>query len=391
MNPRTFRLLFHHHDIAYQSSAGEIWLTSGIGRWISALSTHFHEIGLLLHESHHHLQKQDFKITERNVRLISLGAPGRYLDHFEKLQRVRRACEQAGAQADGLLIRGMTSGQYNVWQHTPVANKAFLLVRSPKQKRLVDLKPATIVSTLVNQYREHTFGRIVADGALLMANSPLHIKELEEIYSRYAHFVPTNTIREAEFAPFQVKPLSNPIRIFYCGRLHILKGVRELLVAVSALRQQGMDCELDLAGALEEPGYTELRRLAGELGSSSHIRWHGHVPFGEQLFHLYRSADVFILPSYTEGFPRVIWEASANCCPVITTSVGGIPALIKHEQHALLIPPKDSGAIVAAVNRLVAESTLRQAIIERAYQNAKGFSVESCAREMTTVLSNEWN
>ncbi len=391
MNPRNFRLLFHHHDIAYPSPTGEIWLTSGIGRWISALSTHFREIGLLLHESDHHLHKQDFKITERNVRLVSLGAPGRYLDHFAKLHRVREACEQAGKQADGLLIRGMTPGQYNVWQHTPVANKAFLLVRSPRQKRLVDFKPATILSAFINRYREHTFGRIASDGALLMANSPLHIKELEETYSRSAHFVPTNTIRESEFAPLHVKPLSSAIRIFYCGRLHVLKGVRELLAAVSALRKQGMDCELALAGALEEPGCTELQRFAGELGISSHTRWHGHVPFGEPLFDLYRSADMFILPSYTEGFPRVIWEASANCCPVITTAVGGIPALIKHEKHALLIPAKDSDAIVSAVNRLISEPMLRQSIIEKAYQNAKGFSVESCAREMTNLLSSEWN
>jgi len=391
MNPANFRLLFHHHDIAYHPGSREIWMTAGIGRWISALSVHFQEIGLLLHESAHWLPQQDYQVTEPNVKLVSLGIPGHYVDHFSRLVRIRQICQQAGAQADGLLIRGLTPRQYFVWGHTPVSRKAFLLVRSPRQKRLININPLTIFSTAINKYREFDFGRIVRKNTLMIANSPLHVGELKDIYNIQAHFVPTNTIRLAEFSPLQVRLLNNPLRLFFCGRLHDLKGIRELLTSVAMLHRQGVSCTLDVAGALDEPGYSKYQQLARDLKITDYIRWHGHLPFGERLLNLYRSSDIFILPTFTEGFPRVIWEAAANCCPVITTSVGGIPAFIHNEQHALLVPPGEAEALATAVKHLVLETGLRQRLIQQAYQLAKNFSVESCAMEMSDLLAREWN
>lgn len=390
MNSENFRLLFHHHDIAYHPGPREIWMTAGIGRWISALSVHFQEIGLLLHESDHRLHQQDYQVTESNVKLVSLGAPGHYVDHFSKLRRLRQVCQQAGAQADGLLIRGLTPRQYLVWRHTPVSHKAFLLVRSPRQNRLVNINPLTILSTAINKYREYDFGRIVRKNTLMIANSPLHVDELKDIYNVQAHFIPTNTIRLAEFSPLQARPLNNPLRLFFCGRLHDLKGVRELLTSVAVLRGQGINCTLDVAGALDEPGYSRYQQLARKLEITTYICWHDHIPFGEALLNLYRLSDIFILPTYTEGFPRVIWEAAANCCPVITTSVGGIPALLTHEQHALLVPPREAEALVTAVKHLVSDNGLRQHLVYRAYQLAKDFSIESCTKEMASFLATEW-
>ena len=48
-------------------------------------------------------------------------------------------------------------------------------------------------------------------------------------------------------------------------------------------------------------------------------------------------ADIFIIPSYQEGFPRVIWEAMANSVPVIATNVGGLEETIKHEKTGLIV------------------------------------------------------
>ena len=391
MHPEDFKLLIHHHDVAYVAKPGEIWLTAGIGRWVSALSAHFKEIGLLLHTSARPLPRQDTPVTKENVRLYSLGPPGHYWDRLPRMRRIRQACRQAGSQADGLLIRGLTPRQYTVWQHTPVPRKAFLLIRSPRQSRITDLSLMTILSEVINKYREHEFSRIAKNDTLLMVNSPVHLPAIEKISGKKAHFVPTNTIRAAEFAPLQVRPISVPLKLLYVGRLHLLKGLRELFQAISILQQQGYPCVLDLVAAQEEPVYAQLRALAGQLGITGHINWRGYVPFGPELFDFYQAADVFVLPTYTEGFPRVLWEAAASCCPMVTTSVGGIPSLLAHETHALLIPPKDVQAIVISVKRLLSDSLLRRELVEQAYRHALEFSVEACAKKLALTLSGEWS
>lgn len=391
MDPADFTLLIHHHNVAYQAGSGEIWLPAGIARWVSALAVHFKAIGLLLHESDAHTSRQDTPIPEPNVRLSSLGPPGRYWDRLGRMQRIRRACQAAGASADGLLVRGLTPRQAAVWDHTPVANKAFLLVRSPRQQRITHLNPAALFSAAINSYREREFGRIARQEALLIVNSPTYLAEIEQLYGRQAHFISTNILRQAEFAPLRVRPLGDPYRLLYVGRLHFLKGLRELFEAISLLQAQGLPCVLDIVGAPEEPVATRLQELAQRLAIADQLRWRGFVPFGPELFECYQSADIFLLPSYTEGFPRVIWEAAANSCPVITTRVGGIPAILEHERHALLVPPKDGAALAAAVQRLVADEALRGQIVVGAYQRALEFSVEANAQKLTDILAKAWN
>jgi len=391
MDPTKFRLLIHHHAVAFVAESGDIWLPAGIARWVSAISPYFKEIHLLLHQSTGHAKIQDTAITEKNVKLISLGTPGHYWDRIHRMRRIRETCRQAGVQADGLLIRGLTPRQYIVWLETPVPQKAFLLIRSPKQNRITKLSLMDIVSAIINRQREQEFSQIASKNTLLMANSPVHLPTLEKLSGKKAFFVPTGTIRKSEFAPLQFRPVSEPIKLFFCGRLHFLKGLRELFSAMSILWQQGYHCELDLIGALEEPAYSQLLGLAGQLGIVKQIHWHGFVPFGQKLLNFYRTADLFVLPSYTEGFPRVFWEAAANCCPVIITSVGGIPALLVNEQHALLIPPKDAQAIVMAIKHLLSDDSLRQHLVEQAYRLAQGFTVEACAQAISEILTTEWN
>ena len=173
-----------------------------------------------------------------------------------------------------------------------------------------------------------------------MANSPTHLAEIERLSGREAYFVSTNILRAKEFAPLHVRPVKAPYKLLYVGRLHNLKGLRELIKALSILEQTGRACELDIVAARQEPVYTQLRGLAEQLGVAGRIHWRGFVPFGEDLFEFYRAADIFVLPSYTEGFPRVLWEAAANCCPLVATAVGGIPAIIESRKTCLADPPQ---------------------------------------------------
>lgn len=384
------RLLIHHHDIAHVDASGEIWLSSGIARWVSALADQFESIGLLLHESIERSASQDTAVSRSNVELCSLGKPDYYLRRWTRNRRIRRACRLASPGAHGLLIRGMTPRQMLVWKYTDTPNSAFLLVRSPKQKRVVSISAKSLLNAAVNKFRELQYRRIARTDIVLMANATLHIPEIEQIADRQAHFVPTNTIRMDEFTGVSVRPISSPIRLLFVGRLSFLKGLRELLKAVAILNAAGLSCRLTIVAATNEPEYSQLRELADRLNLKRSITWKKFIPFGKDLLATYRSADVFVLPSYTEGFPRVLWEAAANCTPIVTTQVGGIPALLEDNKHALLVEPKNSSALVDAITRVISDERLRSTLIHAAHALALDYSVESCAKKLAKILEREW-
>ena len=88
------------------------------------------------------------------------------------------------------------------------------------------------------------------------------------------------------------------------------------------------------------------------------------IEFGEpNLFELYRSHDVFVLPSLSEGTPRTLVEARAFGCPVVATRVGGIPSSVQHGVNGLLVPPNDSQGLASAVERVLSEEPLRLKLI----------------------------
>lgn len=390
MKPAEFRLLIHYHDVAFVDGDGEIWLSSGIARWVAILADRFLSIGLLLHESDERSEKQDTPIGKPNVVLHSLGPPGNYWNRIPRIRRIRQVCKSASNIADGILIRGYTPRQHTVWRHTGTRYKAFLLICSLDQKRPIRPTPAGIIVPSVYWNRRREFRKIANSETTLLANSTQHLSEIEATTDRAAHFSPTNTISASDFVPFKARVLFSPIRLLYVGRLCFRKGLRELLSTLSRLRASGHDCVLDVVAHRVEPVYSQLLELAIKLGVEEYVRWHNFVPYGPDLFEFFRGADVFVLPTYNEGVPRVLWEAAANCTPIAATAVGGIPEVFEHERHALLFRPKNIESAEKAITRLILDDGLRKSLVKSAYELAQQFSAESCGQGLTDILASEW-
>jgi glycosyltransferase involved in cell wall biosynthesis len=70
------------------------------------------------------------------------------------------------------------------------------------------------------------------------------------------------------------------------------------------------------------------------------------------------SADVFVIPSRTEGTPLALLEAMALERPIVATAVGGLPELLTNEMNALLVPPEDPAALAGAIVRLLNDRDL---------------------------------
>jgi glycosyltransferase involved in cell wall biosynthesis len=113
-------------------------------------------------------------------------------------------------------------------------------------------------------------------------------------------------------------------RVLFLGRIHPKKGLDLLLSAWAGLGGLQKNWELVIAGPDEKGHLNEIKKLAGGLGLEDSIHFTGPVT-GEVKNALLYSADLFVLPSYSEGFPMSLLEAMACGVPVVATRACNFP------------------------------------------------------------------
>ena len=138
------------------------------------------------------------------------------------------------------------------------------------------------------------------------------------------------------------------------------KGHADLLRALAILGESGYEPQLLVVG--EGPLEADLRQLARDLEISARVTFAG---FREDIPELIDAVDIVVLPSHFEGMGRVLLEAMARSKPVVATSVGGIPEIVREEQTGLLVPPHDPPCLAEALERLIRDEALRLEMGER--------------------------
>lgn len=144
----------------------------------------------------------------------------------------------------------------------------------------------------------------------------------------------------------------------FVGRLEKQKGLDYLIEAVDKVKNLGLKFKLQIIGDGSES--ERLKEMSKELNLLN-IEFLGKKN-NNILINSYYSADAFILPSIWEGFPLTLLEAWASRLPVIVTNVGGISRVCKNNENALVIPSKDSMALVVAMEKIIKNSKLREKI-----------------------------
>lgn len=174
--------------------------------------------------------------------------------------------------------------------------------------------------------------------------------------------------------------------ILFVGRIYSGKNFGNLVQAFSKLHT-GLPHKIVVAG---HPRYGYERDLAKieELDLQEKILFTGWVP-QEDLVALYNLADLFILPSFYEGFGIPVIEAMACGCPVIASDAGALPEIAGGA--ALLIDPYNPDDLAEAIRKVLTEDRLRKELVERGLKRAREFSWEKCAKETLDVLDNVGN
>jgi glycosyltransferase involved in cell wall biosynthesis len=145
-------------------------------------------------------------------------------------------------------------------------------------------------------------------------------------------------------------PRTNATLLFVGSLAQMYKGPDVLLSALADCRRRGLDIALTLVG--DGRHRAELERLAARLGVSSHTRFEGEIPAGDAVRRALDGADLFVLPSRSEGLPRAMVEAMARGVPCIGTTVGGIPELLDAED---LVPPDDANSLSRKIGEVLTD------------------------------------
>ena len=104
---------------------------------------------------------------------------------------------------------------------------------------------------------------------------------------------------------------------------------------------------------------------------------------------VYSAMDVFVLSSHDEGMSNAILEAMAMEKPVVATDVGGTGEVIVHGQSGLLVPPKDPGALAAAITEVLAQPERARAIGQLGRRIVEErFSADAMVRQMEQLYVN---
>ena len=155
--------------------------------------------------------------------------------------------------------------------------------------------------------------------------------------------------------------------LVFAGRLGPQKDLGVLLEALANVP----DASLVVAG--DGPERAALERRAQELGLDGRVSFLGAVP-RERVLRLFAAADASVLSSAWENFPHTVVEALAVGCPVISTSVGGVPEVVRDGENGLLVPPSDPAALGAAIARFLGDRALRERLAANATASVVGYT-----------------
>ena len=195
--------------------------------------------------------------------------------------------------------------------------------------------------------------RLLRSASLITVLSRQQLRPFHEIgFDGKVHRIPNminlNTIQgiHPKRSVFNL-PDRHYIILLVAPHLFVEKGVYEFVHAAIRISRQRNDVIFAVVGSGGEEA--RLKAICKDNRSQHKIRFFGNLGRNEVLS-LMSISDLFVLPSWSEGFPMVILEAMSVGLPVISTDVGAIPEIITNGIHGYVIHPKNEQTLVQTIS-----------------------------------------
>jgi len=168
--------------------------------------------------------------------------------------------------------------------------------------------------------------------------------------------------------------------ILYLGSDNPRKNIDGIIAAFGILKEKyKIPHKLILAGLRQE-------------GKSQDIVFMSYVN-EEEKWELLKNAEVFVYPSFYEGFGLSVLEAQKSGVPVVASNNSSFPEILGDPSNggassALLVNPENSSEISEAIYKILSDKYLSNELVRKGYENAKRFSWLKCAEETLRVITS---
>lgn len=186
-----------------------------------------------------------------------------------------------------------------------------------------------------------------------------------------------NSIPEASITPV-TEPRNEPPRVlFFAGSESVRKGAQVVLAALQREEMAGVAASFRLIAVID-PLKSQIER-AGLTQTVDLTDFMEHAAFLDEL----RAGDIFLMPSFGEGFPNSLLEAMAAGCACVATPVGAVPEIVDDGVEALVMQPGDDAALAQAMLRLAQDNDFRLRIVAAAQDRLRRqFTAEQVLRRL---------
>ena len=176
----------------------------------------------------------------------------------------------------------------------------------------------------------------------------------------------------------------DPPRLLYHGRVDRRKGALDMIEALALLRDEGVRFAATISGI--GPDLDASSALAAERGLP--IRFSGYADY-DSAPELYRQADVFVSPTYAEGFSNTILEAMASGLPSVSCHAVGVMDCLRDGENGLLVNPGDVPALAVALRRVIEDGALRARLAATALEECRRvYSWGAVGRQIMDVYAS---
>lgn len=216
----------------------------------------------------------------------------------------------------------------------------------------------------------------LADAVMVNSHWTLEALVQQGVPVEKIHIVPLAYEAESILEPkprISIKPDAEPLRVLFLGQVNLRKGIQYLLEAAKLLKQENI--EIDIAGPIA---------IADEfvVKAPPNVRFHGAVT-RNRVREFYQRADVFVLPTISDGFALTQLEAMAHGLPVITTPNCG--RVVTDGLDGFIVPARDSTALAQRLRTLLEDTERLQAMQEAARLAVSGFSLEQLDKNLRAL------
>jgi glycosyltransferase involved in cell wall biosynthesis len=387
------RIAFYYH-IPISFINEHMMCPSYLGVFIDSLAREVDELYLFMHQANvNEISEADYTLEEENIHWINLGLKTpvwhRAIFHRRLLKKPLKRISTCNA----LIVRSPSPLAPYFNKYLKTTKLIYMVVgdylESVEQRKAKSIRER--IEFLYLRYNDFLFRRAIRKTDLMVNSPELFIKY--HTLARSIQQIRTTTVSSDDFFIRSDTCQDKLIELLFTGRIDTLKGLFELIEAVRIIKDENFNVRLNIVGweaDNKRPVERTLKQKISSLGLDDSVQFHGRKAVGPELNYFYRMSDIYVLPSYEEGFPRTIWEAMANSLPVIATNVGGIPSCLTHRENAFLIEPRRVDLLTDAIKTLISDKSLRQRLIIKGREIAQGNTLEIQAKriiEITKKLS----